>query len=138
MSAVRAPAIRFFERELFFSSFVIKWTNRRISIGPTKYYASNDLDARTERDRIGGKPARFVHGTEYFFLASDEPDIDGIAWDAFSSSRHHGQEGKARLVLVMGPQGGQHDIGKHQVGNEHANQSNPPSPICKWLHALLS
>jgi len=68
-----------------------------------------------------------MHGTEYVYLASDEPDIEGIARDAVSGSCHHGQRGKARLVLVMGPQGGQHNIGEHQVGGEHTDQSNPPS-----------
>lgn len=135
MPTVRTPAIGLFEGELFSSPFVVEWANRRIAIRPTEYHAPNDFDARTERDRIGLKPASFMHDTEYGFLASDESDVESIARDAVGVSSHHRQEGKARLVLVMGPQGGRHDIGEHQVGYEYAaDQSNPTSPPCNLFH----
>src|SRR5258708_40079822 len=62
MSPIGAPAVRFFESKLFFFSIVVERTDGRVVVRPVKYDAADDVDARAQRDRIGGRTTCRVAG----------------------------------------------------------------------------
>ncbi len=64
-----------------------------------------------------------MHGADDVALVADQPDIDGIAGNALRGARHHVEAGEALLVLVMGPQRRQHDIGEQDV-RRHGEQQD--------------
>src|SRR5262249_29871046 len=70
---VRTRAVRLLERELFFFSFIVERTDRRVVIWPVKHNAPNDLDTRAQGDRVSRIPAGSLHRAEDVFLAADEP-----------------------------------------------------------------
>jgi hypothetical protein len=134
---VRTFAIGLLERELFLFALVVKWTDRRIVVWPVERHAADDVNTRSQSDRICGIPAGSVHGAEDIVPAADESDIKRISGYAVSGTRHHGQGRKARLVLVMAPQRGQQQVGKQKISEEQARKNDPPSsPTFNLLHAL--
>jgi hypothetical protein len=68
-----------------------------------KHHATDDVDARSQSDRVGREPAGRMHGAENIFLAADKSDIERVSRNAVSGTRHHGQGSEARLMFVMAP-----------------------------------
>jgi hypothetical protein len=48
-------------------------------VWPVKHHAADDLDARAQRDRIGRKPARLVHGAKHVFVDAREKRLAKFA-----------------------------------------------------------
>ena len=65
----------------------------------------------------GYQPAACIAQTTSADVA-DQPDIHGIAGNALPGARHHRQVGEPALVLVMGPEAGQHEISEQAVADE--------------------
>src|SRR5436190_8393546 len=118
VAAVGIGADRLFKSEVLAPAEVIEIADRCVLVGAVEQHAADDLDGRFQRDRIGRIPARRMHRAENVFGFADQADIDGIAGNSLSCARHHRQAGKALLMLVMGPQRRQHDIGQQAVHHE--------------------
>src|SRR5258707_8720444 len=103
MPLVGASTIRFFESELLLFPLKKERADRRIVIWPVKYHATDDRDARAQRDWVGRKPAGRVHGAKHIFLAANKPDVQRISWNASAGPCNHGQGRQAGFMLVMGP-----------------------------------
>src|SRR5262249_39060609 len=132
---VRAPAVGFLERELLLFSFVIERTDGRVMVGPVKHHAADDLDARSQGDRVGWKPTCRVHGAHDVVLAADQPDIESVTRDIARRARHHRQRSKTWLVFMMAPQARQQDVSESEVGYNHTREDTPPaSPARSPLH----
>jgi hypothetical protein len=56
-----------------------------------------------------------MHRADHVLAVADQPDIDGIAGNALRGRVTIGS-GEALLVLVMGPERRQHEIGEQAIG----------------------
>ena len=122
MAAIGAAAVRLLEREILAAAEIEQRADRRVAVGAVEQHAAGDLDRGLQRHRIGGIPAGRLHGAEHVVLVADQADIDGIAGNALRGPRHHRQIGEALLVLVMGPQRRQRQIGERGVGQNDREQ----------------
>ena len=103
MTPVGAFAGRFLEGKILPPALTIERAHRRVAIGPVEQDAPDNLDARTQSDRIGRKPLRRMHGAQQVRFRTDRADIDGIAWNPVVGVRDHRQPGEASLMLVVPP-----------------------------------
>ena len=93
-------------------------TYRRIPVRAIEKDAADNLHARSESDRIGGKPAGGVHGAEHIVPRANQPDIDWIAGDAVVGARDHAKTGQRPLVIETLPHQRQEKISQHAVEDD--------------------
>ena len=60
----------------------------------------------SQRDRIGGVPARAEHGPDEFLLGPDQSDVERVAGDALGGPGGLGGVLQGGLVLVVPPERG--------------------------------
>ena len=88
-------------------------------IWPVKHHTADDLDARAQRDRIGRKPARLVHGAKHVFFDANESDVKCISRNSGAGACNHWQGGQAGFMLVMGPQDREQDVSQHEISDRN-------------------
>lgn len=118
VAPIGARAGGLFERQIFTSALVVERAHRRLAIRPVEQDAASNPHARTQRDRIGRKPLRGIHGAEQVLLRTDRADIDRISGNIGAGTRDHGQSSKALLMFVMPPRQRDEKIGQETV--QHA------------------
>jgi hypothetical protein len=137
MSLVGTPAIRLLESELFFLPFIEERANGRIVVGPIEHHATDDLNTGAQRDRVCRKPAGRMYGANDIFFASNEPHVERISRNAGAGACNHGQSSQAGFMLVMSPQGGEHDVSQHKISDRDGRESaEPSSSDWEQLHSI--
>ena len=71
VTAVGALAGGFFEGEILAPVLVEQVADRRVAIGPVQHDATDDLQARAQRDRVGRIPAGRMHGADHVADVAD-------------------------------------------------------------------
>ncbi len=120
MALVGTAADRLLEGKVLAAALVEEIGDGRIGIGAVEQDALGDARARLQCDGVGRLPARTLERGHDLVLVADKRDIEGIARDALRGVGGHRPAGEARLVLVVGPERGQDDVGQQRIGRRAA------------------
>ncbi len=119
MAVIGAFAVRLFEREILAPAEIEQSAHGRVACrgGRASTLPAISIEDRNVTGSAGNQPAAFIaHKTS--FSSPISPTLIGIAGNALRGPRHHRQIGETLLVLVMGPDRRQHQIGQRAIGED--------------------
>ena len=96
----------------------------------------DDREAAAKRDRVGRMPAGGGERALDIRLGADQCHVQRIARQAVGCARDLGHRPHCRQVLVVAPEGRQHEVGKRQVDPDRKDHRAPDASHGRFLRGL--